>query len=68
MKKLFQRSCNWYTRNMIVHPWLTNIGTASIMMGLGDICAQKLVERKEKINWKRFRRFALVGAIYLGPF
>ncbi|KAK9806480.1 hypothetical protein WJX73_001753 [Symbiochloris irregularis] len=48
-------------------PVFTKAWSAGLLNGLGDICSQKLIEHRERIDWKRLGIFTGLGAVFVGP-
>ena len=60
---------NRYIKVLDTHPWRTQALGTSVLMGLGDLSAQVLVERKDKLTFEPLRtmRFLAVGLVVYGP-
>jgi len=48
-------------------PILTKALTSLVGFALGDFLAQKFIDKKDKIDWKRFGRMASFGLLFHGP-
>jgi hypothetical protein len=48
------------------HPFLFGVVFAGIKTSLSDLLVQKVVERKERVDWRRNAAFAAFGFVYLG--
>ena len=62
--KFLWRAYSWALKN---HPYPTASVTTSILMGTGDIVAQKIIEEKRGWDGARTARFAFIGAAFFGP-
>eukprot|EP00093_Oithona_nana_P012083 12083.XXX_83810_82989_1 [CDS] Oithona nana genome sequencing. len=58
---------NAYLRVLSKYPMGTQIVQTGTMMSLGDISAQKLVEKADTIDFKRTLRFTIIGSCIVGP-
>ena len=59
----------WRTYLKALHhfPYLTGGATTSLLMGAGDVIAQKVIEERKELDFARTRRFLILGAFYFGP-
>ncbi|XP_065898101.1 protein Mpv17-like [Dysidea avara] len=57
----------WYGRQLSTRPNITNATTTGVLFALGDVIAQKLIEKQKKLDWGRSARFGLVGFCFAGP-
>lgn len=48
------------------HPFAFGVVVSGVKTSFSDLLVQKVVERKENIDWKRNMAFASFGFIYLG--
>ena len=48
------------------YPVYFGVGISCVKTSFSDYLVQKLVERKEKVDWKRNAAFAAFGFFYLG--
>lgn len=48
MKKFTLSAINLYTKSMTKRPMMTNVLTSGILMGAGDVFAQKVLEKGNK--------------------
>eukprot|EP00164_Ancoracysta_twista_P002037 GFYU01002683.1.p1 GENE.GFYU01002683.1~~GFYU01002683.1.p1 ORF type:complete len:341 (-),score=112.30 GFYU01002683.1:145-1167(-) len=48
------------------YPMLTGMGSATVMLTLADISSQKLVEKQEKMDWRRTAALGSFGLFYGG--
>ena len=67
-----ERIRNPQKQNEMASPVLRQIGKAALTSGslytLGDVVNQKLLIRKERLDWGQTVRFAIVGATLHGPY
>ncbi|KAJ1452574.1 hypothetical protein M885DRAFT_526287 [Pelagophyceae sp. CCMP2097] len=56
-----------YNRALTAQPLVVKACTSLVGFGLGDLLAQKLVDKKESIDWKRTARMATFGLLWHGP-
>ncbi|XP_003737363.1 protein Mpv17 isoform X2 [Galendromus occidentalis] len=56
-----------YHRANTSSPKTTQIVTTATLMAAGDVIAQKAIEEKDSIDFKRTARFFFIGLIYVGP-
>ncbi len=52
---------------MVRHPYPTQMATACFLWGLGDVITQKVVEKRPKIDDRRFTSLTAYGAVVAGP-
>lgn len=57
-----------YNRTAKAHPVATGVITSGLKTSAADLFAQKVIERKEEVDWKRHSVFCLFGFAYLGGF
>ena len=59
----------WRTYLAALHhfPYITGGATTSLLMGTGDVIAQKVIEERKELDFARTRRFLIIGAVYFGP-
>jgi predicted amino acid-binding ACT domain protein len=50
----------------VQHPFAFGVGLSCVKTSFSDLLVQKIVERKEEIDWKRNMAFASFGFFYLG--
>ena len=55
-----------YAEQMKTRPYAMNAMNAAIIGFAGDLICQKVVEKQEKIDWKRTARFTFFCAYYQG--
>lgn len=55
-----------YAEQMKTRPYTMNAMNAAIIGFSGDIICQKVIEKQEKIDWKRTARFTFFCAYYQG--
>eukprot|EP00095_Tigriopus_kingsejongensis_P001936 maker-scaffold246_size239296-snap-gene-1.29 protein:Tk01936 transcript:maker-scaffold246_size239296-snap-gene-1.29-mRNA-1 annotation:"Mpv17" len=48
-------------------PWLTQMAQTGVLMGTGDLMAQKLLEQKDEIDVVRCLRFVGLGSFLVAP-
>ena len=48
------------------HPFVFGVVVSGVKTSFSDLLVQKVIERKEKVDWKRNMAFASFGFIYLG--
>lgn len=58
---------SFYLKALETNPILTKAITASVLNAIGDLACQILVEKNEKINFRRFAIFATMGLVMIGP-
>lgn len=49
------------------YPVVTQVCTTATLMATGDVIAQKVIEKKESLDYARTARFFCIGIIYVGP-
>lgn len=57
-----------YNQTAQKYPATTGIVTTVIKTSAADLFAQKVIERKEDVDWRRHGMFCAFGAFYLGGF
>lgn len=62
-----KRFWSLYATVMRRHPAKTQLLTTGTLAALGDLVAQKLIERKESVDVQRTARFFTVGLCLVGP-
>ena len=50
----------------IKYPFGFGVGISTVKTSASDLLVQTVVEKKEKIDWKRNAAFAMFGCVYLG--
>ncbi|GAB1600378.1 protein Mpv17-like, partial [Argonauta hians] len=62
------RFWRFYQKLLEVHPWKTQIASTAVLMSLGDVISQTLIERQGK-NYSIIRtaRFGFFGTVFVGP-
>ena len=55
-----------WTRIPAKYPFAFGVGLSCIKTSFSDLLVQKVVERREEIDWKRNAAFAAFGFFYLG--
>ncbi|CAG2105124.1 unnamed protein product [Medioppia subpectinata] len=56
-----------YNRLLKAYPLITQCTTTGVLVGTGDVIAQKGLEKRHEMNWKRTAKFAAFGLLCLGP-
>lgn len=56
------------TRIPIQYPFAFGVCISTVKTSFSDFLVQKVVEKREKIDWKRNAAFAAFGCVYLGGF
>ncbi|CAG2102738.1 unnamed protein product [Medioppia subpectinata] len=56
-----------YNRLLKAYPLVTQCTTTGVLLGAGDVIAQKVLEKRHDINWKRTAKFAAFGLLFIGP-
>lgn len=64
----FVSVCSWYNSAAKAHPVITGVVTSGVKTTVADMFAQKVVEQRDEIDWKRNLVFTLFGYTYLGGF
>ena len=59
---------SWYNRAAVAGPFKTAVLTSLFKTTAADLFAQKVVERKENIDWQRNAVYSSFGFAYLGCF
>jgi len=49
------------------YPLVTQCATTGTLLAAGDIIAQKLIEKRTELNWKRTSQFGALGLLFVGP-
>ncbi|GMH39183.1 hypothetical protein BSKO_07081 [Bryopsis sp. KO-2023] len=60
--------CSWYNASAKAHPVITGVITSGVKTTVADIFAQKVLERRDEIDWKRNLVWTVFGFSYLGGF
>eukprot|EP00210_Caulerpa_lentillifera_P004291 g4094.t1 len=68
MSSPFTRLATWYNQVAASEPFKTAVLTSFIKTGAADVFAQKVVEKRETIDWQRNAVYSVFGFIYLGMF
>ena len=55
-----------WTRIPAKYPFAFGVGLSCVKTSFSDLLVQKVVERREEIDWKRNAAFAAFGFFYLG--
>ena len=50
----------------VQYPFIFGVGVSTVKTSFSDLLVQKVVEKKEKVDWKRNLAFASFGCFYLG--
>lgn len=56
-----------YEHTLSHHPIPTQVTTSALLWGLGDLLAQRVVEKREPLDKKRLLATAAFGASFMGP-
>eukprot|EP00301_Raphidiophrys_heterophryoidea_P012881 c2002_g1_i2.p1 GENE.c2002_g1_i2~~c2002_g1_i2.p1 ORF type:complete len:202 (-),score=30.26 c2002_g1_i2:208-813(-) len=64
MRNIFRK----FDRLAREHQMFTSCATAGVCCGVGDVVAQKMVERDEKMDWHRTLICATWGMFFVAPF
>lgn len=64
----FASIATWYNRAAVTGPFKTAVLTSLVKTSAADIFAQKVVERRENIDWQRNAVYSTFGFAYLGCF
>ena len=67
MIQLASRIWNSYLTVLNKHPLRVQMIQTGTIMTLGDIFAQKVIEKKEDLDVKRMLRFTVLGSCIVGP-
>lgn len=62
---MFSRAAQVYQRSLQTYPVFSQAVQVGVLMGCGDLISQKIVEKKEYVNWTRTAKFASVGFIFV---
>ena len=58
----------WYNETAKRHPVATGVWTSGLKTSAADAFAQKVLEGREEMDWKRHATFCTFGFLYLGGF
>jgi len=58
----------WYSDTARKSPFLTGFVTTGIKTSAADLFAQKVIEGRDEIDWRRQATFTIFGFMYLGGF
>jgi hypothetical protein len=58
----------WYNETAKRHPVATGVWTSGLKTSAADAFAQKVLEGREEMDWKRHATFCTFGFVYLGGF
>lgn len=58
----------WYNETAKRHPVATGVWTSGLKTSAADAFAQKVLEGREELDWKRHATFCTFGFLYLGGF
>eukprot|EP01102_Stenamoeba_stenopodia_P022308 TRINITY_DN9245_c0_g1_i1.p1 TRINITY_DN9245_c0_g1~~TRINITY_DN9245_c0_g1_i1.p1 ORF type:complete len:212 (-),score=46.60 TRINITY_DN9245_c0_g1_i1:196-831(-) len=61
------RFVRWWSEKFTTHPYTAQIMTNGPLWASGDLIAQTLIEKKEKVDWSRTGRMAIYGYCFAGP-
>ena len=64
----FTSAASWYNSTAKAHPLATGIWTSGLKTSAADLFAQKVIEKRENIDWNRHAVFCTFGFVYLGGF
>mmetsp|Transcript_37826 Transcript_37826/g.52527 ORF Transcript_37826/g.52527 Transcript_37826/m.52527 type:complete len:238 (+) Transcript_37826:146-859(+) len=64
----FAKLALWYAEAAKAHPFPVGFATTGIKTSAADLFAQKVIERREEIDWRRQATFTIFGFFYLGGF
>lgn len=64
----FTSMASWYNATALAHPVTTGVVTTGLKTSAADLFAQKVVERREEMDWARHAVFCTFGFAYLGGF
>lgn len=67
MRLFLARAFEAYGQLVKQRPFLSQLGTAGILVTTADVIAQTIVERKKKFEFKRTLVMAACGFMYIGP-
>lgn len=78
IESLFSSALAWYTTKLDTHPITTNCFTSGLISGMGDLICQSLTisdkdissepkDHEKKWDIVRTSRFAVLGALWVGP-
>lgn len=59
---------SWYNSAAKARPVVTGVITSGLKTCAADLFAQKLLEKKEDVDWKRNAVYGIFGFAYLGGF
>lgn len=59
---------SWYNTAAKANPMVTGVITSGLKTSAADIFAQKVLEKREEIDWRRHLTFTAFGYCYLGGF
>lgn len=59
---------SWYNATAKASPVLTGVITSGLKTSAADLFAQKVIERREEVDWTRHSVYCLFGFAYLGGF
>lgn len=59
---------SWYNNTAKKHPFTCGVVTSGVKTSAADIFAQKVIERRDEIDWNRHAVFCAFGFTYLGAF
>ncbi|KAK9789228.1 hypothetical protein WJX73_004317 [Symbiochloris irregularis] len=62
----FRSFGSWYLKSAQQHPFATAFWTSGIKTSAADLIAQKVVEKREELDWSRHLGFVAFGFLYLG--
>eukprot|EP00887_Chlorella_sp_A99_P004985 scaffold4.g4985.t1 len=64
----FASVATWYNRTAEKAPFTVGVMTTGLKTSAADLFAQKVIERREHVDWKRQVIFTTFGFAYLGAF
>lgn len=64
----FVKMGSWYCTTAKARPALTGVITSGLKTSAADFFAQKIIEGRDEMDWKRHSVFCLFGFAYLGGF
>jgi hypothetical protein len=66
MISTFARTFSYWTQIPAKYPFAFGVGLSCVKTSFSDLLVQKVVERREEVDWKRNAAFAAFGFVYLG--
>ena len=56
-----------YDRLLTRHPLLVKSVTSAVIVAIGDVFAQKAIEKRKKLQWRRLANMGILGLALVGP-